>query len=256
MKKNIFILTFAVFLTLSSIGQNVGDSHQTKIGFTTKIKSEILEDSLNIFTHLPFNYKKDKEFPLILLLDPHAAFKAFASCTELMAYDRSIPSCIVVGFPQYKYVKYDSLSIEANLNLLAKFMDEELLPYLDSKYNLTKTIIWGPGGTTGLISSFMMLEHPDLFDAYISDIPDFSLITHKTNSKNVFDKLKDKNVKYYLFGSKSKDIYNEAFLNNLKSNAPKGLNWNYSISEEPNKIIYRLNNYMHAIEMFFNDTVE
>ncbi len=256
MKKNIFILIFSVLLTLSSIGQNVGDSPLTKLGFTTKIKSELLADSLNIFTHLPFNYKKDKEFPLILLLDPHAAFKAFSSCTELMAYDRSIPTCIVVGFPQYKYVKYDSLNIEADLNLLAKFIHEELLPYLDSKYNVTEKIIWGPGSTTGLISSYFMLEYPDLFDGYISDIPDFRLITNKTNSKNAFDKLKDKNVKYYLFGSKSKDIYNEAFLNNLKFNAPDGLNWHYNISDEPNKIIYLLNNYMHAIELFFNDAEE
>lgn len=151
MRKIFFILTFPVFFILSSIGQNVGDSPQTKLGFTTIIKSEVLDDSLEIFTHLPFNYRSDREFPLILLLDPHAAFKAFSSCTELMAYDRSIPVSIVVGFPQYKYVKYDSLNIEADLNLLAKFMDEELLPYLNSKYNITSTIIWGPGGSTGLI---------------------------------------------------------------------------------------------------------
>jgi len=172
-----------------------------------------------------------------------------------MAYERSIPLSIVVGFPQYKYTNYDSLGVEATLNLLAKFIDEELLPYLNSKYNLTHTIIWGQGGS-GLISSYFMLEYPDLFDDYISDIPDFRLITKKTNSKNAFDKLKDKNVNYYLFGSKSKDIYNEAFINNLKSNAPKGLNWNFSISEEPNKVIYLLNNYMHAIELFFNDVEE
>ena len=104
MKNLLSTLFISIFFSISLIGQNVGDSHQTKLGFTTKIKSEVLEDSLNIFTHLPFNYKKDKEFPLILLLDPHAAFKAFSSCTELMAYDRSIPTCIVVGFPQYKYV--------------------------------------------------------------------------------------------------------------------------------------------------------
>lgn len=255
MKKVIFILSLSVVFTLNLSGQNVGDSPQTKLGFTTTIKSEILDDSLNIFTHLPFNYKKDRDYPLILLLDPHAAFKAFASCTELMAYDRSIPTCVVVGFPQYKYVKYDSLSIEGSLNLLAKFMDEELLPYLDSKYNLTKSIIWGPGGT-GLISSYLMLQYPDLFDGYIADTPDLSLITKRTNSKDAFENLKDKNVKYFLFGSQSKDIYNEDFLNNLKTNAPAGLNWNYSISDEPNKIIDRLNNYMHALELFFTETVE
>ncbi len=255
MRKIIFIISFPVFFILSSIGQNVGDSPQTKLGFTTIIKSEVLDDSLEIFTHLPFNYRSDREFPLILLLDANASFKAFSSCTELMAYDRSIPTSIVVGFPQYKYIKYDSLIVETNMNLIAEFIGEELLPYLNSKYNITRTIIWGRGGS-GLISSYFMLIYPDLFDAYIADIPDFRLISNKTNSKSAFDKLKDINVKYYLFGSKSEDIYNEAFLNNLKSNAPKGLDWYYSISEEPNKIIYLLNNYMHALELFFNDAEE
>jgi predicted alpha/beta superfamily hydrolase len=256
MKYYISILLISSFFSIGLFGQNTGDSPQTKLGFTTKIKSEVLEDSLEIFTHLPFNYKKDRENPLILLLDPHAAFKAFSACTELLAYDRNIPTSIVVGFPQYRYVKFDSLNIVEDLNLLAKFMDEELLPYLKSKYNISSTIIWGPGGTTGLITSYFMLEYPDLFDAYISDIPDFSLISDKAYSKNAFDKLKDKNVKYYLFGSRSNDIYNEVFLNNLKSNAPKGLKWHYNISDEPNKIIYRLNNYLHALELFFNDTEE
>lgn len=255
MKKLISTLLISIFFSISLIGQNIGDSPQTKLGFTTIFKSELLEDSMEIFIHLPFNYKQDREYPMIFLLDANATFKAFASCAELMAYDRSIPLSIVVGFPQYKYTNYDSLGVEATLDLLAKFINEELLAHLNSKYNLTKTIIWGQGGS-GLISSYFMLEHPDLFDGYISDIPDLRLISNITNSKNAFNKLKDKNVNYYLFGSKSKDIYNEAFLNNLKTNAPKGLEWNFSISEEPNKIIYFLDNYMHAIELFFNDAEE
>lgn len=253
MKSIILIATISVLFTMNSIGQNIGDSPQTKVGFTTRIKSEILNDSFNLFTHLPFNYKVDKEFPLILLLDAHTAFKAFSACTELMAYDRSIPTCIVVGFPQYKYADFDSTNIESKMNTLARFIDEELFPYLDSKYNLTKTIIWGP--RTEIIT-YLMLDKPDLFDGYIADVPNLSLISDKVNSKNAFENLKDKNVNYYLFGSKAKDVYNETFLNNLKSNAPKGLNWHYNISDEPNKIIYFSNNYMHAIELFFNDKAE
>jgi len=101
-----------------------------------------------------------------------------------------------------------------------------------------------------------MLDKPDLFDGYIADVPDFSLISDKVDSKKAFRNLKDKNVNYYLFGNKANDIYNEAFLNNLKSNAPAGLNWHYNISDEPNKIIYFLNNYMSAIELFFNNADE
>ena len=250
MKNIILILTILLAYTTNAIGQNVGDSPQTKLGFTTRINSEILNDSLNLFIHLPFNYKKDKEFPLILLLDAHTSFKAFSACTELMAYDRSIPTCIVVGFPQYKYADFDSTSIESKMDKLARFIDEELFPYLDSKYNFTKTIIWGQGTE---ITTYLMLDKPNLFNGYIADVPDFGLISDKVNSKDAFGNLKDKNVNYYLFGSRAKDIYNETLLNNLKSNAPKGLNWYYNISDEPNKIIYFLNNYMHAIELFFND---
>jgi len=249
MKNIILIIAIAAFLSTNSMGQNVGDSPQTKIGYTTKINSEILNDSLNLFIHLPFNYKENKAFPLIILLDAHTSFKAFSACTELIAYDRKIPTCIVVGFPQYKYADFDSLNIESKMDKLERFIGEELFPYLDSKYNFTKKIIWGQGSE---ITTYIMLDKPDLFDGYIADIPNLDLIADKVNSKDAFENLKDKNVNYYLFGSRVKDIYNEAFLNNLKSNAPKGLSWHYSISDESNKIIYFLNNYMHAIELFFN----
>ncbi|MCP4176890.1 MAG: esterase family protein [bacterium] len=255
MKNFTLTLILSILYSVNLIGQNIGDSPQTKLGFTTKIRSEILHDSLNIFTHLPFNYKPEKEFPLVVLLDAHAAFKAFSSCTELLAYDRCIPTSIVVGIPQYKYANFDSINIDNKMATLVKFISEELLPYLQSKYKITETIIWGQGGS-GLISSYMMLEYPTLFDGYISDIPDLSLISDKANSKHAFAKLKDKNVKYYLFGSKSQDIYNELFLSNLKSNAPKSLKWNYRVSNEPTKITYFITNYMHAIEMFFNGNEE
>ena len=253
MRKIILILTISAFFAVNSIGQNVGDSPQTKLGFTTRIHSEILNDSLNLFIHLPFNYKKDREFPLILLLDAHTSFKAFSASTELMAYDRSIPTCIVVAFPQYKYADFDSTNIEAKMDKLAKFIGEELLPRIESKYNITKKIIWGPRSE---ITTYLMLDKPDLFDGYIADAPNFGLISEKVNSKNAFAKLKDKHVNYYLFGSIKHNIYNERFLNNLKANAPKGLNWHYNISDEPNKIIYFINNYMHAIELFFNNVEE
>ena len=135
--KNI-ILTISIFLIFvsTSIGQNIGDSPQTRLGFTTKIKSEILNDSLNIFTHLPFNYNKDKEFPLILLLDAHTSFKAFSANTELMAYARTIPTCIVVGFPQYKYADFNSTNLKNKMDSLAKFISQELLPYLNRTITL------------------------------------------------------------------------------------------------------------------------
>jgi len=243
-----------IFWVNISYAQNSRDTLHTKIGFAITLNSRHLNDSVKPFIHHPFNYKPDKEFPLILLLDANSSFKAFSSCSELMAYDRSIPTCIAVGFPQYQYANFTSENLEEKMDQLAKFIERELLPYLKSQYKITKTIVWGQGSGSGLISSYMMLEYPELFNGYISDVPDLSLIQDKVHSKNAFTKLQDKELDYYLFGSKSNDVYNKAFLNNLKTNAPEGLDWNYGISDESNEIIYFLTNYMHAIDLFLNDT--
>lgn len=252
-KTEILLLAMTLCVNIS-FGQNNRDSLNTKIGFTINIHSQHLNDSVKLFIHHPFNYKSDREFPLVLLLDANSTFKAFSACTELMAYDRSIPTCIVVGFPQYKYADFTNENLESKMEQLALFMGGELLPHLQSHYKITKTIIWGQGSGSGLISSYMMLEYPDLFNGYISDVPDISLIQDKVHSKNIFDKLQDEQLNYYLFGSKSEGIYNEAFLNKLKSNAPEGLDWKYNISDESNMINYFLTNYMHAVESFFNDS--
>jgi len=71
----------------------------------------------------------------------------------------------------------------------------------------------------------MMLEYPDLFNGYISDVPDFSLVLEKVHSKKAFDNIQDKKLNYYLFGNSFVKTLNEEFLSN----------------------------YMHALELFFTD---
>lgn len=253
MRKIISSIIMLILFTTNLFGQNDRDSLFTKIGFSTTIESQYLDDKVKLFIHHPFCFKPEKEYPIIVLLDANTSFKAFSTATELMAYDRSIPCCIVIGFPQYKYADFDKENLENRMENLSGFFREELIPYLSSKYHVSEKLIWGQGAESGLISSYMMLKDSNLFDGYISDVPNFSLIENMISSKKAFDNLQNKNVEYYLFGSTAVNYYNEAFLNNLKDNAPKDLHWNYRISNETNAIIYFLNNYMHAIELFFTE---
>jgi len=169
-----------------------------------------------------------------------------------MAKEGSIPACIVVGFPQNKYANSDSTNLESNMDRVAKFIDQELFSYLKSKYNFSKSIIWGQGSQSGLMTTYLMLKYPDLFNGYISDVPDLSLMHDIAYSEQAFLKIKNKNISYYLFGHSTANILNNTFLENLKTNAPEGLNWNYNISEEQNSTIHYLNNYMHSLELFLN----
>ena len=56
-----------------------------------------------------------------------------------------------------------------------------------------------------------MLEYAVLFNGYISDVPDPSLLQDKVHSKNAFNKIQDKKLDYYQYGNISNHIYNEAF---------------------------------------------
>ncbi len=223
MKSIVFIIALAILISSNLFGQDNRDSLYTKVGFTIKLKSQVLNDDVKLYIHLPFNYNEDKEFPLVFLLDACTAFKPFAASTELMAYEKSIPSCIVIGFRQYDYVDFKSGDIEAKMGKLYRFIGQEVFPYLQSKYNLTKSIIWGQGGSAGLISTYFMLEYPGLFDGYISDVPNLTLISDKVNSESAFKKCEGEYVSYYLFGSETYNFYNESFINNLQKNAPEGL---------------------------------
>lgn len=252
MKKIIVSVVVLIFTFNFLFGQNSNDSLKTKVGYSTVLKSEHLKDSVKLFIHLPSFFEPHKKYPVIFLLDANSSFKAFAGCAELMAYEQTIPGCIVIGFPQCKYVPSKNDNIAADMNNLMNFCEAELLPFLQSKFNTSKTIIWGQGHA-GMITSYMMLEKPDLFNGYISDIPNFSLISEMVESENIFDNIQDENVNYYLFGSSAANFYNESFLNNLNAHAPKGLNWTYNVINESNPIIHFLTNYMHAIELFFEE---
>lgn len=252
MRKTILLL-FVILFAINVKAQNSRDTLHTKVGHVVYVNSKHLDDNVKLFVHHPFNYKPEKEFPLIVLLDGNSTFKAFSCSAELMGYDRSIPLCIAVAFPQYKYAGFTEENFEVRMKKLSLFIEEELMPNLRSKYNISHTIIWGMGAETGLISTYMMLEKPDVFDGYIVDVPELTLISDKAYSSNAFEKLENKSVKYFLFGSSYEHEYNEKFIKNLKANAPEGLKWSYSVSDEPNMIISFLNNYMHALESFFNE---
>ena len=247
----------AIFILLFSnlfFGQNNRDSLFTKIGFPAEIKSEVLGDNVKIFIHLPFSYNPQKEYPLILLLDAHSSFKSFAGCTELMAYANTIPFSIVVGFPQYSYEPANKSEFEPKMEKLMAFCEKELMPYLLSKFNITKTIIWGQG-LSGAMSTYFMLNKPGLFNGYISDMPDVSYLPEKTGSKTVFDDIRGKNISYYIFGKSTLPETNNsaAFLRNLQETAKDEFNWHYIVEDEPNMIIRVLTNYMHALELFLNE---
>ena len=232
-----------------SWGQNPNDTLNTKVGFSISISSAVLEDNVKLFVHLPFCYKPDQEYPLVLLLDGNTSFKSFASATELLAYDGTIPCCIVVGFPQYKYLPSEEEHYMENVDRLMNFLENDFFSQIGQRFKINDKIIWGQGH---LLPTYAMLTKPSLFDGYISDIPDLKLISNQINTEDPFKKIGEEQIYYYLGANPSINVMNEKLLEKLRKVAPKNLHWTYQSTAETIFIKYVLTNYLTGIVEFFN----
>lgn len=135
----LFITSITLYLCWS---QNPRDTLITKIGFSTSIHSTVPEDNVKLFIHLPFCYKPDRECPIIVLLDGNTSFKSFAAATELLAYVATIPCCIVVGFPQYKYLPEDEGHFPENIDRLSDFFEQDFFPQLERNFKISDRLIF------------------------------------------------------------------------------------------------------------------
>ena len=99
MKTLILTICFILALPVSGLAQERDDSRFTRVGFETSIESEHLEQTRKLLIHLPDDFVEESSYPLVVLLDGEATFRAFASATALMGWQELIPECIVVGIP-------------------------------------------------------------------------------------------------------------------------------------------------------------
>jgi len=261
MKKLGIILTVMFFGSFISNGQNNRDSLFTTLGYSTKIASKYLNQSKTIYVHLPFKFDKDKEYPLIVLAD-FMAFKPLSSTTEIMAYNQTIPWCIVVcpvtiNAPDDYSPIFDVTSEKTNGGKTIEFYENELLPFLQSKYKISKKIFWGQS-YSGMFSTFVMLSKPDLFDGYFSDMPKLALIENIINSDTIFKKFGDKKVFYHLTESSlnEKDKPTITFLDKLKNEQINNFKWHYLEQSDSIFIAHILTNYIYGLDSFFKEMKE
>jgi len=190
------------------------------------------------------------------------AFKPLSSTTEIMAYNQTIPWCIVVcpmttDVPDEYSPIIDNDSDKMNGGKTISFYEKELFPFLQSKYKISKKILWGKG-FSGMFSTFVMLSKPDLFDSYISDTPNLKLMKTKINGDKTFEKIKETKVSYYLTGNitERKDNTTLTFLTKLKNMQKSNLTWNYVENNDSIFISRILTNYAHGLNFLFNETNE
>lgn len=176
-----------------------------------KFESRKLNTTRELKIKLPKNYNPDSELkhPVIIVFDGDYLFEPVVGQVSYQTYFDEMPESIVVGIVQGYERFYDSyfdevtgLPIESGARFY-QFVGEELLPYIDSKYNTSKfRVAVGHDVMGNFINSFMFSDKP-LFQAFINLSPDF-----KGNmNENIVNRVKwIKDDVFYYMATSDNDI--------------------------------------------------
>ena len=147
-----------------------------------EIRSSKLNAVRKLKIKLPKNYdpSSEQKYPLIIVFDGDYLFEPIAGQVDFQTYFDDMPSSIIVGVVQGSERRYDGycdevtgLPKESGLRF-HDFVAEELIPYLDEKFNSSKfRVAVGHDLMGNFINSYLFKEEP-LFNAYVCISPDLS----------------------------------------------------------------------------------
>ncbi|QBR12778.1 alpha/beta hydrolase [Sphingobacterium sp. CZ-2] len=202
MKKTLLVLIAITLISAISIvlfSYLTGSPSYPKSVVQTTIHSKILNEDREIIIHLPRYYDKNKDYPVIYVLDGSSQDKHIANKFDILSTAGYIPETIVVGLPnvsgkgrQRDYTPpYMRMDIDEKNSPLGKadyflsFMEKELFPYIEKNYSVSKIRLLAGNSRGGLLVIYSLLYKPDLFAGRFCFSPalwrDDNLIVKKTS---------------------------------------------------------------------------
>jgi len=182
----IFIVIILIFSTTLIFGQNkkTENSKPFVLGLIDEIQSKELAEKRILNIYLPEGYKQNDttKYPVIYLLDG-SADEDFIHIVGLVHFNsfewiNQVPKSIVVGiatvdrrrdftFPTRIEADKKAYPTSGHSAKFIEFIEKELQPYIDKKYNTndSKTIIGQSLG--GLLATEILFVKPQLFNKYI-----------------------------------------------------------------------------------------
>ncbi len=183
-KMKIKLTILMLFIILSVKAQSKDD---IIIGKRTSIFSTILDSERELYIYLPKSYTNNsyKKYPVMYLLDGKRFFHMATGVISQMSDDISpkIPEMIVVGIKSQNRVRDSSptysligssgkeekrLSVTGGANTFIKFLENELIPFIDNNYRTNDYKVLTGYSFTGLLVTHALFTKTTLFDSYIA----------------------------------------------------------------------------------------
>ena len=156
-----------------------------QVGEVHSLYSKILKESRDIYVQIPDSYNLDKgqKYPVAYILDGEVFLPTLSAVQDFYSGGFT-PEMVLIGISNSKHrtrdlttstitSKYGMPFNEENGKAedFLKFIEEELIPYVESKYPVTsyRTLIGHSYG--GLFTLYSLFSRPLLFDNYLSIDP-------------------------------------------------------------------------------------
>ena len=225
------------------------------IGFSRTIRSQVLDEDRTLQIYLPPSYQKSQRYqryPVLYVRDGEKFFHAFTGAVAHLTSDATpwAPEMIVVGIVETDRVR-DSSSTQSLKGFTGKeesgyassggggkflrFLEEELVPYVDRSFSTSGYRIYCGYSFTGLSVLASLLDEKASFDAYIAIDPSWWWDDYATEraARAAFETRKFEKVQ--LFMATNAEIYPtqyfpavrdvQSLVGLLRQKAPAGLAW-------------------------------
>ena len=199
------------FLTLL-IALDTCASDLVVLGKSASLESKIMGETRPFMIYLPPSYEtSENTFPVIYLLDGDVhRFKGFVGVLESLSsetLEKQVQESIVISIPntnrtrdltpsslnewKFKGRVLDTFEQTGNAQQFAEFLEQELIPTIDSAYRTSKTRMLVGESFGGLFAANTLLTSPSVFTNYLIIDPtslwdnDYLNRTFSANNKNV-----------------------------------------------------------------------
>jgi len=227
------------------------------IGTEYQLRSTIFSEDRPILISLPSNYHESTEkYPVLYHLDGYENLFQLAAGTikYLSEWEKVIPPTILVAIPNTNRDR-DMFPTQASLptgktigggaDTFLKFIETELVPYIDEHYRtLPNRILYGTSNS-GLTAIYALLTQSQVFDAFIASSPTLSWDENFIFQKaEALIKVWQPTPKFLYMICGEEDLgnirqENVDFANLLAMQSPENLTWGFEISDETRHCPFR-----------------
>ena len=161
------------------------------IGFTQTLKSDVLKEERTINVYLPPSYRTSyryRRYPVLYLRDGGKFFHSFTGVVEQLASDATprAPEMLVIAIVENDRVRDSSVThsmmgftgkddpgfeTSGGGKKLSRFLEAELIPYIDTTFSTSAYRIYCGYSFTGLSVIEEWLAEKNLFNAYVAIDP-------------------------------------------------------------------------------------